>query len=620
MEATTARLFVPVPQNPLHREFSSGAGDLIKASSFLAPSAVPPTLSSVIDNQTKGLDGLQRRSSLKNPLTGPNSRKFAKPSLLGIRWTSPISTIRTIPPRDALFDHFYSKASETSSDSSFPNPIAAEHPPITTIQSLRCTTVGINPPDRLICWPLQTDTFIQNLQNKITSKTYDFEETTLSISIASNEEEKNPDFNLTYIEIAEPSFSTKPQATKHVSSSIFKASSYTAKAGGSWLGATLRMNCRHLAASVLPGQQIPSASFILPIIAMNSVQRARNTTSSPLFPNFSTLSDTQSTNTTVSFPFRHPLQSQPPPVLANRSTSPPRLETPIQILPPTASISQQPSSPTMPKVFGSRQQNHLHMKALLASPKSDKALGKRRQPTAPEPNTRPSKFMRLGENDSPRERVRKPKETSTNPSRATQTKVNLNTPSHLPERLPHEAEDNALRSDGEPPVTSESEPSDDDYDGSLFGDGHSEEASGLHGKADSDSEAFSSSESDHDSSAHDNREQLEKLSRRRRRQIPRQNRPVVVNQLKITFWTNELKRFEYIRERRKLDSTVAAQLHQRLCEIDNGKEHTFITPDILGSSGLARLVTRFRHSPYDKVAKEVADRITKCWRKLCREE
>lgn len=109
------------------------------------------------------------------------------------------------------------------------------------------------------------------------------------------------------------------------------------------------------------------------------------------------------------------------------------------------------------------------------------------------------------------------------------------------------------------------------------------------------------------------------LSHTRKKFAPR-NRPVDVKELRVMHWKNELKRFQYLREKDKLDSAVASQVYEKLLEIDKYKEHSYITPEVLTTSKLGRLVKVFRHSPYDKQTKGVADRICKCWRNLCRDE
>lgn len=176
----------------------------------------------------------------------------------------------------------------------------------------------------------------------------------------------------------------------------------------------------------------------------------------------------------------------------------------------------------------------------------------------------------------------------------------------------HEAKQYSLTGDNSrPPACSESD------------SGNSNETDGVSGNEYSaDSDVLDEETRPHGSQTRRKpgvRSVVDKSTSRRKAQATVRDRPVYVNRLKITFWSNELKRFQYLYEQSKIDSVVAARVYERLLEIDSCKEHPFVTPEVLASSEVARLIKQFRHSPYDKQTKVVADRIYKCWRNLCRD-
>jgi len=91
-----------------------------------------------------------------------------------------------------------------------------------------------------------------------------------------------------------------------------------------------------------------------------------------------------------------------------------------------------------------------------------------------------------------------------------------------------------------------------------------------------------------------------------------------LTKVKVVLWVNDLHRYIYLRERGKMNSAHAAELHQLLCTIQDKMAHPFLTPQILGETKLGRMMDSFKHGDYNAESKEVARHVTRYWRKVCR--
>ena len=92
-----------------------------------------------------------------------------------------------------------------------------------------------------------------------------------------------------------------------------------------------------------------------------------------------------------------------------------------------------------------------------------------------------------------------------------------------------------------------------------------------------------------------------------------------LSKLKVVFWVNELRRYLFLWETRRMNNTHAAELHQLLCKIEDKMADPFLTPQMLGETSLGRVMKSFTHGALDAKLKEVARHVVGYWRKVCLE-
>lgn len=184
------------------------------------------------------------------------------------------------------------------------------------------------------------------------------------------------------------------------------------------------------------------------------------------------------------------------------------------------------------------------------------------------------------------------------------------------------------------PESSRDNDSGNDSDDSLFGSHHSESTSddeplanksahrvplaGLSPAVRNRAPKSSSISKERFRNAIENNHEAEK-ARRRRKFVPHP-REITVDKLRLTNWNNELARFHYLMENDKFNGEAhAAELLQCLETVDRHKADRYITTAVLAETKIAMQVKVFRHAPYGRTVKEVANRICKAWRALCQE-
>ena len=94
----------------------------------------------------------------------------------------------------------------------------------------------------------------------------------------------------------------------------------------------------------------------------------------------------------------------------------------------------------------------------------------------------------------------------------------------------------------------------------------------------------------------------------------------IVDNFKVLRWMEMLKRIDMLcPEAAGTNTKLPEQLYALLQSINNEKANAYLTPQVLANSGLGRLLLRFRHKPWERRSRKLADTITKFWRQRCRE-
>ena len=614
-------LFMPVADNPLHRNHLHAASNHVDTSyDSLSSNDWSSTWDRVHQKSSAGLQVQQQKSCLKASKpsypdnlyqTGnslQNSSLGRRPSIKQlVKWSTPLSTSRMIPARDDLLNDTYIESS---------NPNAKMTSQVNTIPNLpEYVLEESNIISSSICLdafsPPSQEFASQNKSHAVhgfqlsSIKDFTLDNGTFSITkMENNIEEKL--FGTMYFPLSGKAFETATQAKMSARSQSAGpvAFSMAALDGPTYHENTTKLNLRHLSRNLSLNASSAIHHPLSPNISMNLASTLLSYTFLP------------STKSPNSSPM--PIPSHSNQTFSKSSISIPQeavhhCPSPTPQITNNHSLDQISISPPHTKVFGSRKSNQQSQTYFS---------GTKRKAISVEPVKRPSKFIKVDQNvkespiwqeTSPSSSVNLPGLDKHGTMQAGMASLSLSLPCGSAGQDGADASDVGDDSGAEGPATSD-DPDDNSENDSPFGNSSVNYKSGLMHPDTQDflpanpicSDKFRLKSGKY-------------LQVRSKFKAPVRSYTPPITHLVVIRWVNELKRFQYLRDARKLDEKILAELHQLLNNIDKQKGDHFLTPKVLGDTHLGRLVSEFRHGKHGKASKAIADGIAKFWRNRCRE-